>query len=97
MLEHPEYLNLSEAARELGKSVQQVRRFIREGKLPAQKFGLQWFVTRRAMKRFKSRGSRDPNEEDVLVRARALRENIRARVGKLAVGELLDQSRRHHL
>ena len=37
-------MTVREVAAELDRSIEQVRRYIREGKLPAQKIGMQWFV-----------------------------------------------------
>jgi excisionase family DNA binding protein len=97
MLESTDKLALKEVARQLGRSLEQVRRYVREGKLPAQKLGMQWFVERRALEAFKS-ASKSANggaaREDVLARARALRERIRARVGQMDAVELLEESRR---
>jgi len=93
MLESADKLPLTEVARQLGRSLEQVRRYVREGKLPAQKLGMQWFVERRALEAFKSANG-GAAKEDVLARARALRERIRARVGQVDVVELLEESRR---
>ena len=48
-----EDLTLMQVARELGRSLEQVRRYVREEKLPARKLGMQWFVKRRDLKAFK--------------------------------------------
>jgi excisionase family DNA binding protein len=88
-------LSLQEVAWELGRSLEQVRRYVREGKLPAQKLGMQWFVTRRDLEAFKSNGGKAAGE-DVLARAKAIRERIQNRVGLIDVVELLEESRRSH-
>jgi excisionase family DNA binding protein len=93
MADAEDKLPLKEVARQLGRSLEQVRRYVREGKLPAQKLGMQWFVERGALEAFKSANGRVV-KEDVLARARALREKIRQRVGLLNVVELLEESRR---
>jgi excisionase family DNA binding protein len=95
MVESKDKLTLLEVARELGRSLEQVRRHVREGKLPAQKLGMQWFVTRRDLEAFKSNGGRAAGE-DVLARAKAIRERIQNRVGLIDVVELLEESRRSH-
>ena len=95
MLEPGESLTIKEVARELGRSLEQVRRYVREGKLPARKMGMQWFVSRRALEAFKSNGGR-ATRPDVSARAKALREQIKARIGLLDVVELLEESRRSH-
>ena len=88
-------LKLNQVAQELGKSLEQVRRYVREGKLPARKLGMQWFVTRRDLDAFRGIGGK-PSQQEVTERARALRERIKARVGLLDVVELLEESRRSH-
>ena len=95
MAQPTDNLKLAEVARQLNRSLEQVRRYVREGKLPAQKIGLQWFVSPQALNSFKARGHR-ASDVDILARARDLREEIRERVGTLNVSELLDQSRRNH-
>jgi hypothetical protein len=95
MVESKDKLTLLEVSRELGRSLEQVRRYVREGKLPAQKLGMQWFVTRCDLEAFKSNGGRATGE-DVLARATAIREKIQNRVGLIDVLELLEESRRSH-
>ena len=89
-------LTLMEVAQELGRSLEQVRRYAREGKLPAHKLGMQWFVKRRDLKAFKHGGNAATRKE-VLERVKALRESIEKRVGKLDVIRLLDESRERDL
>ena len=84
-------LTLQDVARELGRSLEQVRRYVREGNLPARKLGLQWFVKQGDLAAFKF-GAKTACP-DVLSRARALRERIKDRVGEMDVVELLDNSR----
>ena len=93
MVDPSETLTIKEVARELGRSLEQVRRYVREGKLPAQKLGMQWFVSRRALEAFQGNGGRVP-EPDILARIRANREQIKARTGLIDVIELLDEDRR---
>ena len=95
MLESADKLALKEVARQLGRSLEQVRRYVREGKLPAQKLGMQWFVERRALEEFKS-ANWGAAKRDVLARAWALQERIRARVGWFDVVEMVEESRRNH-
>lgn len=42
----PAQLSVQEAARFLGRSTEQVRRYLREGKLEGARIGGQWFITR---------------------------------------------------
>ncbi len=37
-------ITVQEAARRLGRSIEQVRRYLREGKLKGQRIGQQWFI-----------------------------------------------------
>ncbi len=37
-------ITVAEAARRLGRSIEQVRRYLREGKLRGQRIGQQWFI-----------------------------------------------------
>ena len=85
-------LTLLQVSRELDRSLEQVRRYVREGKLPAHKLGMQWFVKSRDLKAFKH-GEKRATRGEVLERARSLRESIKARVGYLDVVDLLDKSR----
>jgi excisionase family DNA binding protein len=95
MADAEDKLPLKEVARQLGRSLEQVRRYVREGKLPAEKLGMQWFVERGALEAFTStRGG--ATKQDVLARAWALQERIRKRVGWFNVVELVEESRRNH-
>jgi excisionase family DNA binding protein len=38
------YVSVNEAARRLGRSIEQVRRYLREGRLPGRRIGQQWFI-----------------------------------------------------
>ncbi len=93
MVEPGDTLTLKEVARELGRSLEQVRRYVREGKLPAKKMGMQWFVSRRALEAFQGNGNR-VTQPDILARIRANREQIKARTGLIDVIQLLDEDRR---
>ena len=93
MVEPGETLTLKEVARELGRSLEQVRRYVREGKLPAKKMGMQWFVSRRALDAFQSNGNR-VTQPDILARIRANREQIKSQTGLIDVIQLLDEDRR---
>jgi excisionase family DNA binding protein len=43
------YLTVQETARRLGRSIEQVRRYLREGALPGRRIGQQWFVDEQAL------------------------------------------------
>jgi excisionase family DNA binding protein len=42
-------LTVAEVAERLGRSIEQVRRYLREGKLPGRRIGQQWFVEESAL------------------------------------------------
>ena len=86
-------VTLLQVARELNRSLEQVRRYVREGKLRAHKLGMQWFVNRQDLKSFKH-GTSQSGQDDVLERIRTHREIIERRAGKINVIELLDRSRK---
>lgn len=44
-------ITVSEAARRLGRSIEQVRRYLREGKLKGRRIGQQWFIEEAALRR----------------------------------------------
>ena len=84
-------LTVIEVARELNRSLEQVRRYVREGQLPGEKLGRQWFVERKAPEDFQARHA--GQSTDVLTRARGLRESIKKRVGTFNVAEMVAESR----
>jgi excisionase family DNA binding protein len=43
------YITVNEAARRLGRSIEQVRRYLREGQLPGRRIGGQWFIEEGAL------------------------------------------------
>lgn len=47
------YVTVDEAARRLGRSIEQVRRYLREGRLPGRRIGLQWFIEEDALARWR--------------------------------------------
>lgn len=52
-----DFLTVAETARELGRSTEQVRRYLREGRLNGRRMGGQWFIDREAVRGF-SNGKR---------------------------------------
>lgn len=101
-----ELMTVREAARECRRAAETIRRWVWEGKLPAQKLGNQLFVKRADLARFLShqreeraqRRAEDPGSRlAALDEIRTLREQIRRRAGgALAVLEALDRSREAH-
>ncbi len=47
-------LSVADAARHLQRSTEQVRRYLREGRLPGRRIGGQWFIERSALNAFTS-------------------------------------------
>jgi len=43
------YVSVNEAARRLGRSIEQVRRYLREGRLRGRRIGQQWFTEEEAL------------------------------------------------
>lgn len=43
------YISVNEAARRLQRSIEQVRRYLREGQLPGRRIGGQWFIEEDAL------------------------------------------------
>lgn len=48
-------VTVAEAAKQLGRSTEQVRRYLREGRLTGRRFGGQWFIEQRALDTFSDR------------------------------------------
>jgi excisionase family DNA binding protein len=73
-------ITVAEAARRLNRSIEQVRRYLREGKLRGQRIGNQWFVEERTL----VAASDQPHREEqlaLLARIAANREAILQRRG----------------
>ena len=49
----PGLLTVVDAARELGRSTEQVRRYLREGRLSGRRLGGQWFIEESALTAFR--------------------------------------------
>lgn len=87
-------MSLNEVSKDLNRSLEQVRRYVREGKLHAHKIGLQWFVPRSDLKKFiSSLQDKNIEELDIVERARAVREKIKAEYGEMDGLEILDDIR----
>ncbi len=92
-------MTVKEAARECRRNTETVRRWIWEGRLPAQKLGNQLFIKREDLTRSAPlEGKRRyPDQFAVLEEIRAVRERIARRMGgKFGVLEALDRSREAH-
>ena len=76
-------VTVAEAARRLGRSIEQVRRYLREGKLKGQRIGGQWFVEEASLPlryQIRSGGSIANTREPVAMmeRTRLTKEEIEA-------------------
>jgi len=90
-------ITVAEAAKILNRSIEQVRRYLREGKLPGQRIGQQWFIPRGALD---SLGRKAPEKSvyqrriELLEEIRELRERINRESGTLPSGaQLVEESR----
>ncbi len=73
-------LTVTEAAKRLNRSTEQVRRYLREGKLKGQRIGNQWFVEEGQLAG-NSRSQRPLIPDELLERARRTRDAIFAENG----------------
>jgi excisionase family DNA binding protein len=87
-------ITVPEAARRLNRSIEQVRRYLREGKLRGQRIGNQWFVEEHSLERGRGEPLVPP---ELLERIRRTREEIRRRAGHdFDVVEMIRRSREGH-
>jgi excisionase family DNA binding protein len=86
-------ITVAEAARRLNRSIEQVRRYLREGKLRGQRIGNQWFVEERCLEATRGEPLVPP---ELAENIRALREEIRRRHGTFDVVALVRKSREEH-
>jgi len=91
-----ELVTVREAARERGRNMETVRRWIWSGKLPAQKLGNQLFIKKSDWEIFlKGTNKQRDDRFNFIERATALRERIRARTGtNFDISALIEESRR---
>lgn len=87
-------VTVAEASKILGRSIEQVRRYLREGKLPGQRIGGPWFIERDALKSLGEERSIFQRRMELLKDVRELRQQIFAHTGQLFSGaELVEESR----
>jgi len=97
-----ELIGVREAARECGRNMETVRRWIWAGKLPAEKLGNQLFIRRSDFASFcRETAVREYEVErkpDFLERAIALRNKMKARgVKPIDAGELIRKMRKERM
>ncbi len=66
-------LTVAQAARVLDRSTEQVRRYLRENRLPGQRIGGQWFIEREALQQFQDTSRARQTFIDHIGPARTLR------------------------
>jgi len=94
-----ELVTVREAAKESGRNMETVRRWIWAGKLPAQKLGNQLFIKRSDWENFLSDTNKLKEDRFKFIeRAVALQERIRAKTGmEFDVSALIEESRQKHI
>lgn len=86
--ERSEELTVHETATYLGRSTEQVRRYLRDGALVGYRAGQQWFIPRRELEEFRIRTLGAPAMQErqrLLQEVRALRARLLERYGYLDV------------
>lgn len=89
-------LTVSEAATYLGRSTEQVRRYLRDGALVGYRTGLQWFVPAATLATFKSDRVETPamkQKREVLRELKALRAELAQKYGHLDVAGWVQEAR----
>ncbi|HYI24220.1 MAG TPA: helix-turn-helix domain-containing protein [Thermomicrobiales bacterium] len=66
-------VSVSDAARRLGRSTEQVRRYLRERRLDGRRIGGQWFIDRGALDAFADAARQKRSFVDGLVTAKSIR------------------------
>ncbi|MBM2825420.1 MAG: 17 protein [Dehalococcoidales bacterium] len=97
-----ELVSVREAAKECGRNMETIRRWIWGGKLPAEKLGNQLFIKRSDLASFcretAVREYKAESKPDFLERAIALRKRMKARgVKPINAGELIRQMREERM
>lgn len=87
-------VTVAEAAKILNRSIEQVRRYLREGKLPGQRIGQQWFIPKDALSSWQDGTSLYQRRMELLKEVQALRQQIYQETGRLFSGaKLVEQIR----
>jgi excisionase family DNA binding protein len=80
MIDTKGMITVAEAAKRLNRSIEQVRRYLREGKLKGQRIGNQWFVDEESMNhKQKSAKHRPLIPPEVMAKVDELRRQIAER------------------
>lgn len=62
-----ELLSVADVAKELNRSTEQVRRYLREGSLPGHRLGGQWFIGAADLAEFRDRARQRPGLLDRII------------------------------
>jgi excisionase family DNA binding protein len=91
MINTERMIPVTEAARRLNRSIEQVRRYLREGKLRGQRIGNQWFVDAESFETgpYSTRLRR----AEAFKKARALQEALRAKYGSFDIAAAIASTR----
>ena len=84
---------VAEVARYLGRSIEQVRRYLREGNLTGYRVGNQWFVPTEALASFNLVSGAQEESMKLVNEMRALREQLRRKYGYLDVSTWVADTR----
>jgi hypothetical protein len=82
-MDNANLFSVADAARKLDRSTEQVRRYLREGRLPGQRVGGQWFIDGRALDAFQQSANQ---RTDFVARLKPASE-IRALDNIIGIGE----------
>ena len=94
--EEEQELTVAETATYLGRSIEQVRRYLRDGALVGYRTGQQWFVPAATLATFKSSRVETPamkERKEVLKELRALRAELAQKYGYLDVAGWVAEAR----
>jgi hypothetical protein len=97
MIDTKGMVSVAEAAKRLDRSIEQVRRNLRDGKLRGQRIGNQWFVDETCLERLESTSSEPLIPRELVEQIRRTREEIYKRNGIVfdAV-KIINESREGH-
>ena len=84
---------VAEVARYLGRSIEQVRRYLREARLEGYRVGNQWFVPAPALAAFSGESADKEERMNLIKEMQALREELRRKYGYLDVTTWVAEAR----
>ena len=95
MIETDGMISVAEAAKRLNRSIEQVRRYLREGKLKGQRIGNQWFVDEASAANLTDKPDQTVADKRrrVFEQARTLREEMRKKYGNFDIDAMIAASR----